>query len=272
MAYGGSHEDMGQAAGAVQYPLTDAHAHIGGMAEIEERLRSRIPSMICAGCPQEAERLDEIQARPESGGILIPTYGLHPWHADRASLEEMQPFLQQAQIIGEIGMDSVWCAVPLDVQREVFTSQLFFAMEHHRSVILHTKGQEREIADIIRRYPNTYLVHWYSSEEHLEEYLDLDCYFSIGSDVWWNPAVRKLAQRVPVDRILIETDGMGAVRWAYEEAETNKKTAALPPVPSSLEEALGNTLETVAAIRQRESSWLAKQVQENFLIFSGVSK
>lgn len=252
----------------MEYRLTDAHTHMGSGAEIEERMNSRIPSLVCAVNPQEARRLDKIQERPEARGILLPTYGLHPWHADRASLEEMQPFLQRAQIIGEIGMDSVWCEVPLDIQREVLEYQLSFAMEHHRPVILHTKGQEREIADIIRYYPNTYLVHWYSSEEHQETYLDLDCYFSVGPDVWWNPAVRKLAQRVPIDRILIETDGMGAVRWAYEEAGADKKTAVSPQVPLTLKEALGNTLGTVAAIRQMESSQLAKQMEDNFFCFS----
>ena len=50
-------------------------------------------------------------------------------------------------------------------------------------------------------------------EEYLEEYLALDCYFSVGPDVWWNPAVAQAARRVPRDRILVETDGLGAVQW-----------------------------------------------------------
>lgn len=225
--------------------------------------------MVSAGYPQEAERLEEIRRRQDNAGILIPTYGLHPWHADLEALKRMEPFLEHSMLIGEIGMDSVWCEVPLNLQREVFEYQLALAGGKGRPVILHTKGQEKTIADIIRKYPNRYLVHWYSSEFWQEEYLDLDCYFSIGPDVWWNSAVRKLAQRVPADRLLIETDGMGAVRWAYEEADAKGSRSGLVQLPQTLETALRNTLETVAGIRETECLALAKQIRENFLRFCG---
>ena len=35
----------------------------------------------------------------------------------------------------------------------------------------------------------------------------------------WNPAVQKVAEQMPENRILIETDGMEAVDWAYEEGK-----------------------------------------------------
>ena len=34
------------------------------------------------------------------------------------------PLLKNAPIIGEIGMDSVWCDVDLKIQKEVFEKQL----------------------------------------------------------------------------------------------------------------------------------------------------
>ena len=114
-------------------------------------------------------------------------------------------------------MDSVWCQVPLKIQEEKFRQQLELAEKAGKPVILHTKGQEKQVASIIRQYPNRYLVHWYSCEDYLEEYLDLDCWFSVGPDVWWNPAVQKVAGVVPLDRLLVETDGLAAVRWAMEE-------------------------------------------------------
>lgn len=267
MVCGGFCEERKPTAGGWEHLLTDAHAHIGSMAEVEERLNSRIPSMVSAGYPQEAGKLEDICRRKECEGLLVPTHGLHPWHASMAALKEMEPFMERSALIGEIGMDSVWCQVPLTVQQEVFEYQLAFARERGKPVILHTKGQEKTIADIIRNYPNRYLVHWYSSESWQEEYLEMDCYFSIGSDVWWNPAVRELAQRVPADRILIETDGMGAVRWAYEEADVNGAASGSSQIPLTLGEALGNTLKTVANIRKTGCLTLVGQVRENFLRF-----
>lgn len=108
-------------------------------------------------------------------------------------------------------------AIPPSYQEERFRQQLDLACTQSKPVILHTKGQEKQIADIIREYPNRYLVHWYSCGSYLENYIEQDCYFSIGPDVWWNCAVRKTAERVPIQRLLTETDGLSAVKWAYNE-------------------------------------------------------
>ncbi len=35
----------------------------------------------------------------------------------------MLPLLKKAPIIGEIGMDSVWCDLDLNIQKEVFEKQ-----------------------------------------------------------------------------------------------------------------------------------------------------
>lgn len=247
--------------------LSDAHAHLGSDTEWEERLHTPIPTLMNAGNPQEAEKLKELLKNPETREIIIPTYGLHPWHADLETLEAMIPFLEFGGIVGEIGMDSTWCDVPLALQREVFTYQLEFAEKKQKSVILHTKGQEREIAQIIGRYPNTYLVHWFSAKDCLEEYLEKDCYFSVGPDVWWNPTVQKVAELVPDNRILIETDGMGAVRWAYEEVGNLMPVEASRPMPVSVTLSLSNTLSCVAKIRKKNLDQMAEQVDDNFSRF-----
>ena len=160
----------------------------------------------------------------------------------------MESFLHKVPVIGEIGMDNVWCDVPLDIQQKVFEEQLALACELKKPVILHTKGQEKEIAAIIRNYPNRYLIHWYSCDHSLEEYIDQNCYFSIGPDVWWNPATRNVARKVPSNRILTETDGLNAVQWAYDEAPDDKKSL-LPDIPFTTKAALELVTRTISSIR-----------------------
>ena len=223
--------------------LSDAHAHITSKEDLKERRHYSIPTLFSAGTPKEAEEVFQLVKKgsptvrhpapksfpkensAEPYGIFLPTCGLHPWHAAAYSLEEMLPYLTAAPIIGEIGMDSVWCDIPLALQEEVFRAQLRLACEQNKPVILHTKGQERQIASILKEYPNHYLVHWYSSEEAPDDYLALDCYFSIGPDVWWNPAVQQTAVLIPQNRLLIETDGLEAVRWAFEAAPPAESAA-----------------------------------------------
>lgn len=222
------------------WTLSDAHGHIGTEEELGERQRLRILSMICAVSPGEAERLLrrtgnwDFQAgglsRP--GQYLVPACGVHPWYADRYGLEDMEKWMALCPVIGEIGMDSVWCGVDLRIQEERFCQQLRLARSWGRPVVLHTKGQEREISDILREYPNRYLVHWYSCDSYLENYLELGCYFSVGPDVWWNTAVQQVARRVPADRLLIETDGLEAVEWAWEEGAKARSGWNMSGVPA----------------------------------------
>ena len=177
--------------------LTDAHAHIKNEKQAMERITLGIPTMACAGTPGEMQELEKFGRLQGAEKILIPACGLHPWYSDKWEPEEMFSLMEKVPVIGEIGMDSVWCDVPLDRQRKALEKQLQFACEIKKPVVLHTKGQEKEIARIISHYPNTYLVHWFSGDTGLEDYLKLDCYFSIGPDVLWNPAVQKVAEQMP---------------------------------------------------------------------------
>ena len=47
--------------------VTDAHAHTGTKEETRERIRDGIMTMICAGEPEDAKRLDEILKWPGAG-------------------------------------------------------------------------------------------------------------------------------------------------------------------------------------------------------------
>lgn len=62
MVCGGFCEERKPAAGGWEHLLTDAHAHIGSMAEVEERLNSRIPSMVSAGYRRGRETGRYLQA------------------------------------------------------------------------------------------------------------------------------------------------------------------------------------------------------------------
>lgn len=243
-------------------PLIDAHTHIGSEAEMFERQQKHILSLVCASTPSEADKLLKT-AKP----YILPTAGLHPWQSENFSVDDMLPYLRSCPVIGEIGMDSVWCDIKTELQEKVFRAQLEIAAQMKKPVILHTKGEEDRIASIIADYPNTYLVHWYSCDKYPDHYISQNCYFSIGPDVLWNKAVRSLAFRIPSSRILIETDGMDAVHWAYEEAlaPENRVLASARENTKNIEDALMNTLLETAAIRNESPDVLAWQMRRNLI-------
>ena len=189
--------------------IYDAHAHLGTEEERRWRREQEIVTMICAGSLSEAEVLEHL-----GDSHIVKAYGLHPWNAEDSALDSMLPFLEQADIIGEIGMDSVWCQVPVKSQRRVLERQLELASAMKKPVVLHVKGMEKEVAGLIRKYPGTYLVHWYSGKEGLEAYLEQGCYATVGPDAAVNEAVRRVIEKTPLSRLMVETDGLGAVQWA----------------------------------------------------------
>lgn len=241
--------------------IYDAHAHLG--TEEEQKIRRQTPifSMICAQNPKEAFILEQLAANEDAKRWLIPSYGLHPWQSASCSFDDMKPFLMKAQIIGEIGMDNVWCDIPLSRQREIFEAQLSFASEYKKPVVLHTKGQEKEIAQIIRHFPNRYLVHWYSDSEGLENYLDQDCYFTLGPDLKQNPAVRHVLESAPLDRILVETDGWSAVEWAFSD-KLKMGVDALPEI-------LMNNMKEIAVFHKLTIEETISLLEKTFWQFIG---
>lgn len=254
-----------------EWVLSDAHTHVGTEAERREREEKGIVSLVCASAPEEARILFSHDFK-----YLIPTCGVHPWYAHKWTLEQMKGWMEKCPVIGEVGMDSVWCSVPLSLQEDVFCRQLYMACGWNKPVILHTKGQEKQIARMIKEYPNRYLVHWYSCDSYLEKYLEMDCCFSIGPDVWWNPSVQNTARQVPADRLLIETDGLDAVKWAYEEGiKAFKKNIIKKPETWEGTEhvtfALAHTLEAVAEIRHMPPERLGEEIRDNLLRFCGKS-
>lgn len=250
--------------------LFDGHAHIGSKSEREVRRIQNIHSLICASTPEEAIQLEAI-CKEEDSSVIHPTFGLHPWQAERYSFQDMEPWLLKTSIVGEIGMDSVWCSVPLSSQEKILCAQLELASDQKKPVILHTKGQETQIARLLRRYDNTYLVHWYSGTDGLSDFLDLDCYFTIGPDVFCNPEVRRAALLAPENRLLVETDGISAVQWAYEnaaEAVPSLSKFSLPPF-QDIGAVLKRGIEETARLRGISAAILAETMEQNFYRFLG---
>ena len=160
-------------------------------------------------CVVNASSVEEYQFLKEhKHSNMYISCGVHPWKADKTDYEVLLPYMKEADFLGEIGLDEPWCDVPFEVQKEVLIKQL---QDVNKTTYLHTKGYEKEILQIITLFPRKYVVHWYSSEDYIEEYMKLDCFFTIG------PIVNEtLVKKVPLNRLLIETDGIEAIEWAYE--------------------------------------------------------
>ncbi len=139
--------------------------------------------------------------------------GVHPIDAETASpgyLEALRHLAShpKAVAIGEIGLDFHY-DTPRPVQQRVLREQLALAAELNLPVILHDREAHGPILEILREFRPRGVVHCFSgSVEMAREVLDLGLYIGLGGAVTFKNAVTppKVAQMLPLDRILLETD------------------------------------------------------------------
>ncbi len=160
--------------------------------------------------------------------------GVHPWDARDLGLEDLRRKTEDLASrlassvssplprlgIGEIGLDRLKEREISPQMREVFEVQLKLALEFNRPVVLHgakcwgqvvkTVRQAIEHSNIpnIRTFPPL-LFHGFSRSDGLiPDIVALNGYISVGPAVLNDHAVnyRELVKRIPIDRLLVETD------------------------------------------------------------------
>ncbi len=238
--------------------LVDAHAHIDWYKdELDEALRQidgrRILTMAVAMDVPSYLKSMEIA---RSSSLIVPTFGIHPWEAARYAdrLHELDGYLDQTPVIGEAGLDFHYVKDPrlYPGQIKVFEYQCSWAGRLSKSMNLHTKGAVREVLEALERFGIARsIIHWYSGPVGLiESYLAAGCYFTVGVDVL-NPRKQPgIAEILPIDRILLETDNPAGYRWLAHET-------GMPVL-------LLKILEKVAGIRKMTALELESRLWENW--------
>ncbi len=143
--------------------------------------------------------------------------GVHPHNArlyDTALERDLRMRLSDARVsaLGEIGLDFHYDFSPRDVQEEVFRRQLLLAKEAGLPVALHVREAHERALDILcdEGFPEAgTLLHCCSlTWDELESWVEAGCYIAYGGALTFKKAaaVRAAAVRVPLNRVLTETD------------------------------------------------------------------
>lgn len=155
--------------------------------------------------------------------FIKPCFGIHPWKAAeyKGDLHELIPYIEESEIIGEIGLDYLWVEdkSTFETQRRVFYFMLEESIKRNKVISLHTKDAEEEVYESIKKYNyNKAIIHWYSGNINtLEKLINLGCYFTISVDIGYSEKTYEVLSRIPIDKLLIETDGPTALEWVNGE-------------------------------------------------------
>jgi TatD DNase family protein len=141
--------------------------------------------------------------------------GFHPLIIKNYDTTEILKFgnlINKTSYIGEIGLDFSRDGINTkDLQIQVFTKLLSIIKNNTSQKILslHSRGAEKEVLNHLIENKIKYAIfHWYSGNIGvIENILKAGYYFSINTSMIKSKKGSDIISRIPLDRILIESDG-----------------------------------------------------------------
>jgi TatD DNase family protein len=217
-------------------PFFDVHAHLTHhklmphLPEILERAKAaNVTSIICNGLNLNDNEHNLELAKNHSA--IKPALGFYPvdvvltemqalgieYHRDPGefthSVEETLAWLKQhapqAFAIGEIGLDGYWVPESLwQKQENVFCELLQIAKDNDKAVIIHTRKREKRAYEILLEMQMPRINwHCFGGKTKLAgQAADQGHYFSIPANARRSETFTRMIQKLPRDRLLLETD------------------------------------------------------------------
>jgi len=207
--------------------IADTHAHLDMLADPVAALRNAkaagvgLIATVVNVLEEPEHTFTQLESWKEQAGatdIEVPIIvGTHPHVAsktDEHALDLIRHYAQDPRVmaVGEMGLDYHYDHSPRDVQRRVFARNLQLAHELDLPVCIHLREAHEDGLKILTEYsapPRGVILHCFGLEyEIARPFLELDCYVSFAGPVTFKKAdeVRDAAARIPINRILSETD------------------------------------------------------------------
>src|SRR4051794_5907227 len=262
--------------------LVDSHAHLegpkfeGDRAEMLERARAAgVVNILAIGSGTGPGTLDCAIRIAEQHDWIYASIGIHPHEAKLATENdyvELDSLTHHPRVIGfgEIGLDYFYDHSPREVQQDVFIRQMEIARAAKLPIIIHCRPSENsenawdDCLRLIReRWASTGLggvLHCFTGEQkHAAAALDMGFMISFSGNVTFPKAenIREVAQSVPADRMLVETDSPFLAPVPYRGKRNEPAFVA-------------KTAEKIAELRGKSSEEVGNFTAQNFFRFFGL--
>lgn len=203
--------------------LADSHCHLNykGLAEQQGEILARARETGVAAMLNISTRereWDDVIATAEREPDVWATVGIHPHEADEHPHVDTAKLIARTRHprvvgIGETGLDYYYDHSDRERQQASFRAHIAACRETGLPLIVHTRDAEEDTARILHEemeqgaYPG--VIHCFTASAAFADIaLDLGLYISISGIVTFKNArdLQETAARLPVERLLIETD------------------------------------------------------------------
>lgn len=226
---------------------------------VSDTLKQQVSHMLCVSI--DLESYPAMLALVDEYPQISVSVGVHPNDKDRKepTVDELVSLAEHPKnvAIGETGLDYFRTEGDLEWQRERFRTHIQAAKEAGKPLIIHTREAREDTISILRQEQAEQVggvMHCFTETwEMAEQALALGFYISLSGIVTFKNAddLREVAKKVPLDRLLIETD-----------------SPYLAPVPfrgkPNEPEYVKQVAETIAELRNMDVQALAKITSDNY--------
>jgi TatD DNase family protein len=199
--------------------VIDSHTHLdhtpGDDADVVAAAREAgVTRILTIGMDAESCRT-AIATAERFDGTVYATVGRHPNSAtgfDDAAAADIAELAGHPKVraIGETGLDYFHHHAPRDDQARAFAAQIEIARAVAKPLVIHTRDADDDtIATLVSEAADcTVVLHCFSMAGRLDECLEHGWYVSYAGNVTYpkSQALAATALRVPLDRMLVETD------------------------------------------------------------------
>lgn len=243
--------------------LIDTHTHLDFSQFDEDRKEvinraqnSDIAAVLNIGTCLSSSR-KSLMLSQHFDDFMYTTVGVHPHNAGDIDFHKASEILydlskaDRVKAIGEIGLDYYYDNSPHQQQREMFIELLELAKEVQLPVVIHSREAPQETMEILKQHAapdNGGIMHCFAGDINMaEQALNLNFYIAVNGIITFNNAhkLRETISRVPLDRLLIETDCPYLTPTPYRGQRN--EPAYVRQVAEKIAEIKGVTTEQIAA-------------------------
>lgn len=219
--------------------IIDTHAHLEEIASLDAALerakKAGVVAIIGVGVDLASnKRILEIADKYR--GFVYPALGLHPGNMGdvahrEATFTQIESNLEGIVAIGEIGLDYFYKEARKEgevrqAQRQAFSRALSFARDSGKPALIHSRGSWKDCLAIAQELNvNKAVFHWFSGPlDVLDKIIAAGYLISASPAAEYSPPHRQAIAKVPVEKLILETDSPVAYKGIVAEPSHVLKT------------------------------------------------
>lgn len=198
----------------MSFPLHDTHFHLdlfdNAKNVINQIEQEKIYTIAVTNLPEVFANTKQLT---QDSKYIRAALGFHPElsYQYRNQLPLFLNLIQETRYIGEIGLDNFKKqATDFAEQKKVFDKVIQACSDAGNKILtVHSRRSEKDVISAIgSSFNGKIILHWYSGPlKEIDRALEYGFYFSVNYAMTISDNGKKIIDRIPANRLLLETDG-----------------------------------------------------------------